>query len=144
MFWRRPLATRMADFATLREAEPFTASSSRHPDRRQGLVPLGDPIRRRHRGEQEPEGVLLGERVDLDPGHAHRPLEFFGSFITMDDPRHAASAASSGARSRTAPAVGARLGRRICTEVIDDMCEQGEVDLVQAISAPFHCWSSAT
>ncbi len=26
---------------------------------------------------------------------------------------------------------------RICTEVIDDMCEQGEVDLVEAISAPF-------
>ena len=65
-------------------------------------------------------------------------IEFFGSFITMDDPRHARQRGIVG-RSFTPRRLQSVLDsvERICTEVIDDMCEQGEVDLVQAISAPF-------
>jgi cytochrome P450 len=65
-------------------------------------------------------------------------IEFFGSFITMDDPRHARQRGIVG-RSFTPRRLQSVLDSvdRICTEVIDDMCEQGEVDLVQAISAPF-------
>ena len=65
-------------------------------------------------------------------------IEFFGSFITMDDPRHARQRGIVG-RSFTPRRLQSVLDSvdRICAEVIDDMCEQGEVDLVQAISAPF-------
>jgi cytochrome P450 len=65
-------------------------------------------------------------------------LEFFGSFIAMDDPRHARQrgiVARSFTPRRLAQLV--EQVERVCTEVIDDMCEQGEVDLVQAISQPF-------
>jgi cytochrome P450 len=65
-------------------------------------------------------------------------LEYFGSFIAMDDPRHA----------RLRRIVGTAFTPRrleqvvdsvdeICAELIDDMCERGEVDLVEAVSAPF-------
>ena len=65
-------------------------------------------------------------------------MEFFGSFITMDDPRHARQRGIV-ARSFTPRALAGVLDsvETICTEVIDDMCEKGEVDLVEAISQPF-------
>jgi cytochrome P450 len=65
-------------------------------------------------------------------------MEFFGSFITMDDPRHFRQR-SIVARSFTPKALQSVLDsvETICTEVIDGMCERGEVDLVEAISQPF-------
>jgi cytochrome P450 len=65
-------------------------------------------------------------------------LEFFGSFITMDDPRHARQRGIVG-RSFTPRRLAGVLDsvERIATEVIDGMCEKGEVDLVEAISQPF-------
>ena len=65
-------------------------------------------------------------------------MEFFGSFITMDDPKHARQRGIV-ARSFTPRALQGVLDsvETICTEVIDDMCEKGEVDLVEALSAPF-------
>jgi cytochrome P450 len=65
-------------------------------------------------------------------------LEFFGSFIQMDDPRHARQRGIVG-RSFTPKQLAGVLDsvESICTEVIDDMCEQGEVDLVTALSQPF-------
>ena len=65
-------------------------------------------------------------------------LEFFGSFIAMDDPRHARQRGIV-ARSFTPRKLQGVLDsvETIYTEVIDDMCEQGEVDLVEALSQPF-------
>src|SRR4051812_40725386 len=65
-------------------------------------------------------------------------LEFFGSFISMDDPRHARQRGIV-ARSFTPRQLQGVLDsvETICTEVIDDICEQGEVDLVEAVSQPF-------
>ena len=65
-------------------------------------------------------------------------LEFFGSFINMDDPRHARQRGIV-SRSFTPRQLAAVLDsvETICTEVIDGMCEQGEVDLVEALSQPF-------
>ena len=56
----------------------------------------------------------------------------------MDDPRHARQRGIV-ARSFTPRQLQGVLDsvETICTEVIDDMCEQGEVDLVEAISQPF-------
>jgi cytochrome P450 len=65
-------------------------------------------------------------------------LDFFGSFINMDDPRHARQRGIV-ARSFTPRKLQGVLDsvETICTEVIDDMCEKGEVDLVEALSQPF-------
>ncbi|MGI8754361.1 MAG: cytochrome P450, partial [Acidimicrobiales bacterium] len=64
--------------------------------------------------------------------------EFFGSFIVMDDPRHARQRGIV-ARSFTPRRLQGVLDsvEQICAEVIDEMCEKGEVDLVETISQPF-------
>ncbi|WP_254126888.1 cytochrome P450 [Aquihabitans sp. G128] len=56
----------------------------------------------------------------------------------MDDPRHARQRGIVG-RSFTPRRLQGVLDsvETICSEVIDGMCEQGEVDLVEAISQPF-------
>ena len=65
-------------------------------------------------------------------------LEFFGSFISMDDPRHARQRGIV-SRSFTPRQLQGVLDsvEPICSEVIDAMCEKGEVDFVEAISQPF-------
>src|SRR3546814_746255 len=65
-------------------------------------------------------------------------LDFFGSFINMDDPRHARQRGIV-ARSFTPRQLQGVLDsvETICTEVIDGFCEKGEVDLVEVMSQPF-------
>jgi methyl-branched lipid omega-hydroxylase len=65
-------------------------------------------------------------------------MEFFGSFIVMDDPRHARQRGIV-SRAFTPKQLQRVLDSvdRICGEVIDEICEQGEVDLVETISQPF-------
>jgi cytochrome P450 len=65
-------------------------------------------------------------------------MEFFGSFINMDDPRHARQRGIV-SRSFTPRQLQAVLDsvETICAEVLDGMCEHGEVDLVEAFSQPF-------
>jgi cytochrome P450 len=65
-------------------------------------------------------------------------LEFFGGFINMDDPRHARQRGIV-ARKFTPRQLAGVLDsvQGIATEVVDDICERGEVDLVQTISQPF-------
>ncbi len=138
-FWRRPLSERMADFADLRKDGPFTR------DRAPNLLT----------GEQDEFYAVTGyaevveiSRNPLDycsgrgstsiadmPAEA---LEFFGSFIAMDDPRHARQRGIV-ARSFTPRRLQGVLDsvELICTQVIDEMCEKGEVDLVEAVSQPF-------
>jgi cytochrome P450 len=139
LFWNRPLEERMADFAVLREQGPFT--------RYEFLNPLTDATEEffavtRHADVMEisrnaadfcsGQGAI--SIVDMPPEAA----EFFGSFINMDDPRHARQRGIV-ARSFTPRQLQGVLDsvEAICTEVIDDMCEKGEVDLVEAISQPF-------
>ena len=64
-------------------------------------------------------------------------MEFFGSFINMDDPRHARQRGIV-SRSFTPRQLASVLDsiETICGEVIDGMCERGEVDLVEALSQP--------
>jgi cytochrome P450 len=65
-------------------------------------------------------------------------MEFFGSFIVMDDPRHARQ------RGIVSRAFTPRQLQRVldsveavCSEVIDGFCEAGEADLVEKLSQPF-------
>ena len=72
--------------------------------------------------------------VDLPP----EALEFFGSFINMDNPRHQRQRAIV-AKTFTPTDLATVLDsvETISREVIDDFCEQGDVDLVEALSQPF-------
>jgi cytochrome P450 len=138
-FWHQPLSDRMAEFAILREQDPFLR------------VTFPDPLT----GEDDDfyavtrynEVVEISKRpLDFCSGRGStsiadlpiEAMEFFNSFITMDDPRHARQRGIV-ARSFTPRQLASVLEsvERICTEVIDDMCEKGEVDLVEAISQPF-------
>jgi methyl-branched lipid omega-hydroxylase len=138
-FWTQPLSDRMAQFAVLREQGPFLR------------VTVPDPLI--NQDEEFFAVTRYGEVVEI----SKRPLdfcsgkgstaiadlpieamEFFGSFITMDDPRHARQRGIV-ARSFTPRQLAGVLDsvERICTEVIDGMCEKGEVDLVEAVSQSF-------
>jgi cytochrome P450 len=138
-FWQQPLRDRMAQFAILREQGPFLR------------VTFPDPLT-----EQEDaffavtrynEVIEISKRpLDFCSGKGStsiadlpiEAMEFFNSFITMDDPRHARQRGIV-ARSFTPRQLAGVLDsvERICTEVIDGMCEKGEVDLVEAVSQPF-------
>jgi methyl-branched lipid omega-hydroxylase len=138
-FWRRPLETRMADFAELREQGPFIAAESANPltnepDRFHAVTRYAEVVEiSRH-----PEDFCSGQGSISIADMPTEAMEFFGSFITMDDPKHARQRGIV-ARSFTPRALQGVLDsvETICAEVIDGMCEQGEVDLVEAISQPF-------
>ena len=87
---------------------------------------------------RHPEDFCSGQGATNISDMPAEALEFFGSFISMDDPRHARQRGIV-ARSFTPRRLAGVLDsvETICSEVIDEMCEKGEVDLVEAISQPF-------
>ena len=139
-FWNRSLETRMVDFAHYREQGPFTLSQAPSPIEEGAFDEFYAVTRYAELVEisRHPLDYCSGKGStgigDLPP----EALEFFGSFIAMDDPRHARQRGIV-SRSFTSRALQKVLDsvERICTEVIDDMCERGEVDLVEVISQPF-------
>ena len=138
-FWRRPLQDRMDDFAVLREQGPFTRAKV--PNLLTGE--LDDFLAVTRYAElveisRNPKDFCSGQGSTNISDMPAEALEFFGSFIAMDDPRHARQRGIVG-RSFTPRRLQGVLDsvETICSEVIDDMCEQGEVDLVEAISQPF-------
>ncbi len=138
-FWRQPLADRMRHFADLRAEGPFTKAAVLNPlsggeDVFYAVTRYAELVEISRRPQDFCSGrgsIAIGDMPE-------EAMEFFGSFITMDDPRHARQRAIV-SRSFTPRALQAVLDsvETICMEVIDDMCEKGEVDLVEAISAPF-------
>jgi cytochrome P450 len=138
-FWRRPLEERMADFAALREDGPFTEAEltnplTGQPERFFAVTRYAELLEISRR----PQDFCSGKGSTSIPDMPAEALEFFGSFIAMDDPRHARQRGIV-ARAFTPRRLQEVVDsvERICAEVIDGMCEQGEVDLVEAISQPF-------
>src|SRR3954449_10999477 len=138
-FWRMPLEDRMARFAELREISPFLRASFENP--MSGLTETfwvttryADVVEISRR----PEDFCSGKGAVSIPDMPAEALEFFGSFINMDDPRHARQRGIV-ARSFTPRQLQNVLDsvETICAEVIDGFCEQGEVDLVKVLSQPF-------
>jgi cytochrome P450 len=138
-FWRMPLEERMARFAELRELDAFLPASFENPmlgltekfwvtTRYAELVEIS----------RRPEDFCSGRGAVSIPDLPAEALEFFGSFINMDDPRHARQRGIV-SRSFTPRQLASVLDsvETICREVIDGFCEQGEVDLVPALSQPF-------
>jgi methyl-branched lipid omega-hydroxylase len=138
-FWRQPLTDRMARFAELREIAPFLPAKFVNP--MMGLE-LSFFVTTRYAEvieiSRRPQDFCSGQGAVAIPDMPADAMEFFGSFISMDDPRHARQRGIV-ARSFTPKQLQTVLDsvETICSEVVDEMCEQGEVDLVETLSKPF-------
>ncbi len=138
-FWALPLHERMAQFAEIREQGPFVPGEFLNPltgemERFLAVTRYDEVVEISRR----PQDFCSGKGAVSIPDMPAEALEFFGSFINMDDPRHARQ------RGIVARSFGPRQLQNvldsvetICTEVIDSFCEKGEVDLVEAFSQPF-------
>ena len=138
-FWRQPLEARMAEFIELREAEPFTPVSfdnfmSGETEHLHVATRYAEVVEISKR----PKEFCSGKGAVSIPDMPAEALDFFGSFINMDDPRHARQRGIV-ARSFTPRQLQNVLDSvdTICTDVIDGFCDQGEVDLVKVMSQPF-------
>ncbi|MBO0885866.1 MAG: cytochrome P450 [Acidimicrobiales bacterium] len=129
----------MACFASLREQGPFLPMTVTDPITGEDLsfyavTRYADVLEISRR----PQDFCSGKGSTLIGDLPADAMEFFGSFIVMDDPRHARQ------RGIVSRAFTPRQLQRVldsieqvCDEVIDGMCERGEVDLVEAFSEPF-------
>jgi len=137
-FWQRPLEEREGAFATLREERPL----SFHEEPDFPLLPKGPGYWAlvRHadivQASRNPEIFCSGRGTnigDLPPEF----LEFFGSMINMDDPRHARlrRIVSRGFTPRRI-AQAEDYVRREAARVVDAVIERGECDFVRDIAAP--------
>lgn len=138
-FWTQPLADRMARIAEQREVGPFEHVTYLNPLTGQEeafdvALRYADVIEISRR----PKDFCSGKGAVSIPDMPEEALEFFGSFINMDDPRHARQRGIV-ARSFTPRQLQGVLDsvETICAEVIDGFCEQGEADLVEVLSQPF-------
>ena len=138
-FWTQPLADRMARFAELRAQGPFHPVSADNPmtgetEHFDAVLSYAEVVEISRR----PLDFCSGKGAVSIPDMPTEALDFFGSFINMDDPRHARQRGIV-ARSFTPRQLQGVLDsvETICTEVIDGFCEQGEVDLVEVLSQPF-------
>jgi len=138
-FWRRPLNARMADFAELRAQGPFVRDELESSFLGETAT-FYSVIRHAELTEisRKPHLFCSGKGSTSIQDLPVEAVEYFGSFIAMDDPRHARQrlVVGSAFTPRRLSAVVDSV-EQICSELIDQMCEKGEVDLVEAISAPF-------
>ena len=138
-FWKQPLDARMREMADIRETGPFIEVPFHNElsgeDERFFAVTRYEEvvaISKDAKSFSSAQGAI--SIVDL-PAEA---LEFFGSFINMDNPRHQRQRAIV-AKTFTPTELAQVLDsvETISREVIDDFCETGEVDLVEALAQPF-------
>ncbi len=137
-FWTRPIAERAAGFAALREREPvafFEEPQFSILPRGKGywaLSRLDDLLEASRTPSVFTSGKGSTSITDMPPEF----LEFFGSMIGMDDPRHARlrRIVSRGFTPRRLALLTEDV-HRVAREIVDDVIEQGECDAVPAISA---------
>jgi cytochrome P450 len=137
--WKLPLAERMARFAEVRESGPFARAAfdnllSGEREEFYAVTRMAEVLEISRR----PQDFCSGRGATTIPDMPAEALDFFGSFINMDDPRHARQRGIV-ARSFTPRQLQRVLDsvETIATEVIDGFCEQGEADLVEVLSQPF-------
>lgn len=138
-FWALPLGERMARFAEIREESAFVPVEFENPmlglrERFYAVTRYDEVVEISRR----PQDFCSGKGAVSIPDMPEEALEFFGSFINMDDPRHARQRGIV-SRSFTPRQLQGVLDsvETICAEVIDGFCERGEVDLVEVLSQPF-------
>lgn len=137
-FWQLPLDERMRLFGELREAAPFTLAQSPNPltgvpDDFYAVTRMADVIEISRRATDFCSGKGSISIADM-------PIEamvIFGSFIAMDDPRHARQRGTVACSFTPRQLQGVLDSvETFVAEVIDDRCEKGDVDLVAALSEP--------
>jgi methyl-branched lipid omega-hydroxylase len=138
-FWNQPLEDRMRQFADIREEGAFVPVEFDNPMTMQ--TERFDAVTRYDEVvdiSKRPQEFCSGKGAVSIPDMPEEALEFFGSFINMDDPKHARQRAIV-QRSFVPNQLKNVLDsvETICTEVIDGFCEQGEADLVKVLSQPF-------
>lgn len=138
-FWTQPLADRMLQFAEWREETAFVPATfdnilTGETEEFHAVIRYDEVVDISRRAKE----FCSGQGAVSIPDMPAEALEFFGSFINMDDPRHARQRGIV-ARTFTPKQLAGVLDsvETICTEVIDGFCEQGEVDLVEVMSQPF-------
>ena len=141
-FWQRPIAEREGAFATLRAERPV--SFQKEPDLEFFPAGPGYWSLTRHadilEASRTPEVFCSGKGVNI--GDMPEPfLEFFGSMINMDDPRHARlrRIVSRGFTPQRLAAVEDEV-RTTAARIVDDVSERGQCDFVTDIAAalPLH------
>jgi methyl-branched lipid omega-hydroxylase len=139
VFWQLPLAVRMQHFAALREQGPFARATVANfatgkDDEFFAVTRYAEVVEISRRPHDFCSGQGSTTISDMPAG----AQEFFGSFIVMDDPRHARQRGIV-ARSFTPRQLQGVLDsvETVCSEVIDAMCERGDADLVETVSQPF-------
>src|SRR5688572_475252 len=138
-FWNQPLTTRMEEFIPIRESGAFVPAEfdnilTGEKELFYAVTRFDEIVEISRR----PKDFCSGKGAVAIPDMPEEALDFFGSFINMDDPRHARQRGIV-ARSFTPRQLAGVLDsvETICTEVIDGFCEKGEVDLVEVMSQPF-------
>ena len=140
-FWVRPSEEREGAFQTLRRDKPMSFYAE--PDTR-GLVPPGPGYWAvtRHadilRASREPELFCSSKGATSIPDMPIPFLEFFGSFINMDDPQHVRQRklVSGGFTPQRLEKLDSEV-QKAAREAIDAVIEKGECDFVTDLSAPF-------
>lgn len=138
-FWQLPLEERMLGFQKVREESAFVPARLEFPE-----VGISEDF---YAITRHAEVLEISRRADdfcsgkgavTIQDMAEDALEFFGSFINMDDPRHARQRGIV-ARSFTPRQLQGVLDsvETIANEVINSFCEEGEVDLVEVLSQPY-------
>ena len=138
-FWQLPLGERMRQFGEIREQDPFLPVETMNPltgaaESFYAVTRYDDvmEISRRPQDFCSGQGAVSIQDMPIEA------LEFFGSFINMDNPKHARQRAIVGRSFSPREIQGVMDSvETICTEVIDGFCEDGEVDLVKVMSQPF-------
>ncbi len=137
LFWALPEEEREGAFATLRAEAPI----SFHEERDYVVFPQGPGYYAltRHRdvldASRQPELFCSGKGSNI--GDMPEPfLDFFGSMINMDDPRHARlrRIVSRGFTPRHLADLQDSVERR-ATEIVDRLLEKGSCDFVTDVAA---------
>ncbi len=138
-FWMQPLNDRMQEMIGIRESGPFTEvpfdnQITGEPDRFFAVTRYDEVVKISKDAKTFSSASGAISIVDLPP----EALEFFGSFINMDNPRHQRQRAIV-AKTFTPTELANVLDsvETIATEVIDGFCERGEADLVEVLAQPF-------
>ena len=138
-FWTRPIAEREGAFLTLRDEDPIRFFAE--PDMGSSMLPVGPGYYSltRHadvlEASKHPTLFCSGQGTnigDMPPDF----LEFLGSMINMDDPRHARlrRIVSRGFTPKQLDSMKADV-ESIAAGIVDDVIERGEGDFVTDVAA---------
>ncbi len=138
LFWTRPVEEREGAFLTLREEDPFRFSAEPILGESMPAGP-GYYSLTRHADVLEASkrpATFCSSRGTNIPDMPTEFLEFLGSMINMDDPRHARMRriVSRGFTPKQLDSMKADV-ESIAAGIVDDVIEQGECDCVTNVAA---------